>query len=187
MLYIIDYGNLLPEATIALAFQYNTFIFIGNLLPIWPLDGGKLVQLCLDSFFSYQLSLQWVIIISVVSIAAVSVVVYIWNLFSLSFALLMIFFILENRLEWKQRYFKWWRFLWHRYSELHEFPKQVVLEVPRDIRLTELFRMFRRDTFHTIKIYDQNGNTHLLTEKQCLQSYFDKKNIYTRMEQLLTS
>ncbi|SHN08769.1 site-2 protease family protein [Gracilibacillus kekensis] len=186
-LYVMEYTNLLPDSTIALAYHYNTFILIGNLLPIWPLDGGKLVQLCLDSFFSYQVSHQWMISISLVSIVGVSVLVYLLDWFSLSFCLLMIFFILENRLEWKQRYYKWWRFLWNRYSEVTYFPKVQILEVSTDIRLIDVFRLFKRDTFHQIKMYDKHGNIHLLTEKQCLHNYFENKNVHARMEQLITS
>ncbi|MRI68761.1 site-2 protease family protein [Gracilibacillus thailandensis] len=186
IIYMLDAGSLLPESTLVLAYQYNTFILVGNLLPIWPLDGGKLVQLSLDSFFSFQVSHKWMIMISVVTIVFVSIYVYSQAWLSLSFVLLMIFLFWENRLEWKRRYFKWWRFLWSRYSETTKFRKHREIEVPASISLLDLFRLFKRDTFHRIKVYDQHGKVYWLSERDCLQSYFDQKNIHLVVGQLLT-
>ncbi len=39
-------------------YTYHSFILVFNLLPIIPLDGGKLLQLLFSSFFSYYHSLQ---------------------------------------------------------------------------------------------------------------------------------
>ncbi len=186
VIYILDIGAFLPESTLMLAYQYNSFILIGNLLPIWPLDGGKLVQLSLDSFFSFQVSHKWMIMISVVTIVCVCFYVYSQEWLSLSFVLLMIFLIWENRLEWKRRYFKWWRFIWSRYSETTKYPKHREIEVPASISLLELFRLFKRDTFHRIKVCDQHGKIYWLSERDCLRSYFDQKNIHASVGQLLT-
>lgn len=186
VIYLLEISALLPESTLLLAYQYNTFILLGNLLPIWPLDGGKLIQLCLESFFSFQTSHKWTIIISVVTVVSLSIYVYSQALFSLSFVLLMIFLIWENRLEWKRRYFKWWRFLWTRYSKSVNYRKQIEIEVPASISLLELFRLFKRDTYHRIKVYDQYGRTYWLSERDCLRSYFDQKKIHSSVGHLLT-
>ncbi|MDX8046557.1 site-2 protease family protein [Gracilibacillus sp. S3-1-1] len=186
VIYILGVLHVLPESILLIAYQYNTFILIGNLLPIWPLDGGKLVQLSLDTFFSFQTAHKLMIGISFFTIVFLSIYLYDKGILSLSMVLLMIFLMWENRLEWKQRYMRWWQFLWSRHSYTSKQRKYMELEVPSTVRLVELFRKFKRDTYYWIKVYDQFGTYYWLSEQDCLTNFFEEKDIQASLEQLLT-
>ena len=47
---------------------YNNQIIFFNLLPVYPLDGSKIINLLLEKFFSYNLSNKITIIISVLTL-----------------------------------------------------------------------------------------------------------------------
>ncbi|UOQ86151.1 site-2 protease family protein [Gracilibacillus salinarum] len=183
-LFLLELGNALPDTTLIMAYQYNSFILIGNLLPIWPLDGGKLTQLSLDTFCSYQLSHKWMIVISVSTIVITSLFVYAREWLSLSFVLLIVFLIWENRLEWKRRYYKWWRFLWNRYTMQEHYRKQIEIDVPTNLRLLDLFRLFKRDTTYHIRVFDSVGNVYIVSEKDCLRDFFDRRDITASLGQM---
>ncbi|MDY0396867.1 site-2 protease family protein [Virgibacillus halophilus] len=54
LLYLCAAGDYLPRVYIEEIATYNTFILLFNLLPIWPLDGGKLLFCLFSIVFPYQ-------------------------------------------------------------------------------------------------------------------------------------
>lgn len=93
---------LIPESTLTLAYQYNLFILLGNLLPILPLDGGRLVQLMGDHLLPYQASHMFSIVVSVVTIGLGLIITYSTGILSLSLLLLFIFFIIGKSIRMEE-------------------------------------------------------------------------------------
>ena len=50
--------------------EFNLMVLVFNLLPIWPLDGGKLIYLWRSKKESFPVAHQKTIVISIISLAA---------------------------------------------------------------------------------------------------------------------
>ncbi len=58
-LYAVSSSGVIPDYYFELILYYNTIILLFNLLPIWPLDGGKLVFLALTTFLTFKKSILY--------------------------------------------------------------------------------------------------------------------------------
>ncbi|MUK86979.1 stage IV sporulation protein FB [Ornithinibacillus sp. L9] len=167
--------QVVPPSLIELILFYNTVILFFNLLPIWPLDGGKLLFLLLSSYFPYKKSYHVIIVFSMI----VSVVLLIGQLvfypFTLSTFLIMIFLFMENRSEWKQRYYVFMRFLLQRYEGNFNHKGVRSIVVPHQLSLMEVFALFQRDKKHTIYIKLPSKQRVAVDENDCLYRYFYEK------------
>ncbi|WP_277678942.1 site-2 protease family protein [Gracilibacillus dipsosauri] len=174
IIHFIHFLPLIPESTLTLAYQYNLFILLGNLLPILPLDGGRMVQLMGDHLLPYQASHMFSIVVSVVTIGLGLIITYSTGILSLSLLLLFIFLLLENRLEWKNRYYRWLRFLLYRHSSPISFTKNVYLAVDERKRLMDVFPHFYRNRYHFIGLKGHHERV-FISESECLSLYFEQK------------
>src|SRR5690625_7082209 len=81
-----------------------------------PLVGCKVLFLCFSSILPYRKAYHSVIIFSIALSILLLIVQFLFFPFTLSAFLLMIFLCMENRTEWKHRYFVFIRFLLIRYE-----------------------------------------------------------------------
>src|SRR5699024_7363025 len=54
----------IPTSILNIIYFYNTILFIFNLLPIWPLDGGKVLFIFLSTITTYQKAYQHTLLLS---------------------------------------------------------------------------------------------------------------------------
>ncbi|WP_373896267.1 M50 family metallopeptidase [Virgibacillus sp. CBA3643] len=175
ILFFLASAELGSSSVLELIFYYNTVILVFNLLPIWPLDGGKLLFLGLSAFLPYKRAYQSVIIFSMI----VSLFLLIFQLvlfpFTLSAFLVMIFLFMENRSEWKKRYYVFIRFLLKRYEGNTAVTAVKPIIVPHEASLMDVFGHFRRERKHPIYItYPDNGRR-AVDESDCLLLFFHEK------------
>jgi len=104
----------LSEQLLTQAHQYNVGILLFNLLPIWPLDGGKLVQLGLSLLFPFKRAYQLILILSICVIVCLLFVGSLYIILTMSGLVLGLFLLQENFLEWKRRHYIFIRFLLNR-------------------------------------------------------------------------
>ncbi|KAB8134733.1 stage IV sporulation protein FB [Gracilibacillus oryzae] len=170
--YLLAASGLVPDSTINIAMQYNTFILLGNLLPILPLDGGRMLQLVCDDLFPFQTAVSLAILLSCVSIVTVLFIAFFIGHLSLSLGLLFVFLFWENRLEWKRRHYKWWKFILYRKSDAKIYKKKSVLHVERERRLVDIFQQFYRNRYNVIRI---NDVPICLSEADCIHAFLSNK------------
>ncbi|MDC3415665.1 site-2 protease family protein [Aquibacillus sp. 3ASR75-54] len=168
--------SLLPSSLLTVATQYNATIFLFNLLPIWPLDGGKLLMLFYASFLPFRRAHAATVLTStcllVISVAAM----FLYYPFTLSTLLLVSFILWENRLEWKRRYYIFMRFLLKRHVLDNHAKKVRPIVVRPDHSLMYVFGRFRRNCYHQILIKDEGSPSGMpIGEKECLHTYFRLK------------
>ncbi|SDK40684.1 stage IV sporulation protein FB [Sediminibacillus albus] len=164
--------EVLPQAVIQLGYLYNTTILLFNLLPIWPLDGGRIYFLMLSRFLPFRKA-HSVTIISSIIFSAIGVFSFlIFYPFTLSTVMLAGFIIWENRLEWKQRYYIFIRFLVKRYMAKQNKLKVRPLVVAPDTRLIDVFSKFKRAETHHIFVKQAGRTEGWMDEKVCLYAYF---------------
>ncbi|UJL48266.1 M50 family metallopeptidase [Virgibacillus sp. NKC19-16] len=175
ILFFLASADLVPASVLELIFYYNTVILIFNLLPIWPLDGGKLLFLGLSAFSPYKKAYQSVIIFSMVISLFVLVLQLIFFPFTLSAFFIMIFLFMENRSEWNKRYYVFMRFLLKRYEGNTAVNAVRPIVVPHEATLMDVFGHFRREKKHPIYItYPDNGRR-AVDENDCLLLFFHEK------------
>ena len=132
--YFIDYSNL------NIFKCYSNWILMFNLLPIYPLDVGKLVQLVLCKLLSYYHACKFTTYFSWFSF---SIILLFSTFFYFQFILLFILIILGVTLfkEIKKMPFYYQRFLLERYTKEYNFSKIKKVDKPTQMK---------RDTIHII-------------------------------------
>lgn len=104
--------------------HYSILIF--NLLPIYPLDGGKLVCLFFSSFASYKRSYKVTIIISYVILVFLFFVLFYFG-FSLQFLLFLLILLFKLYEEARKSSFYFHKFLLERYLKDYHYPKRSIV------------------------------------------------------------
>ena len=132
ILYFLNY-NLSDYTTI------NNIILFINLLPIIPLDGSKIVRSITDFIFSYKMSLDINIFISLIVLMALSI--YSIYKFNLICVLMSIFLFKENIKTIKYRKFYFNKFILERYMYDLKFEK---------IKYIKNITQMKKDYYHMI-------------------------------------
>lgn len=138
-------------------YTYHWFILIFNLLPIYPLDGGRLFHLFLAYLIPYFTSLKQIFYFSVF----IYFVTFFYVIFfqrNLVFFLMIILLGIKIHKEIKQANYYFQKFLIERYSNDYSFFKVK--------KISDLKQM-RRDYYHYFF-----AEKKILTEKELLISYF---------------
>lgn len=137
--------------------NYHLTILFFNLLPIYTLDGGRLLNLVLNKFFNYLKSFYITIFISFITIICLIIICFTYyynvNLFLLN--IFLIFKLLKSIKDIKYCYHK---FLLERYLRDFNFKKR---------KLSLDIYSFYKECCHYIDFCD---------EKKYLDEYFNVKN-----------
>ena len=142
--------------------MYHYSILIFNMLPIYPLDGGKLLNIILSFITSYQKSYILTILLSFSTIIIILILSIKIN-FSLSFNLYLIISLILIKLTklYKDRLYYYNKFKLERYLNNYHFKK---------IKVIPNINKMMRDKRHIIKKENK-----YLTEKEYLNNIFKYK------------
>ncbi|MFD1065385.1 site-2 protease family protein [Oceanobacillus locisalsi] len=175
LLYAMSPFGIIPEYYYELILYYNTIILLFNLLPIWPLDGGKLIFLILTTFLTFKKAYYTTIIASLAICAIIILAQLFFFPFTLSSFLIWLFLIHENRKEWKYRFYVFIRFLLKRYEGGHFVRAiQPIYASSHDSFLDVLAR-FHREKKHTIYIEYPDKERVSVEDNECLAFYFNER------------
>lgn len=174
----------LPASVIELIFYYNTVILLFNLLPVWPLDGGKLLFLFLSSQFSFKKAYHFIILFSMCMSIFLLLLQLLVFPFTLSALLIMLFLFMENRAEWKHRYFVFMRFLIKRYEGESSVNGIKSIVLPHNSSLMDVFSLFKRQKKHAVYITFPDHKRIMMDESDCLRNYFYLKHYNKTMGEI---
>jgi stage IV sporulation protein FB len=175
-IYLLSSMQLAPASVLDLILYYNTIILIFNLLPIWPLDGGKLLFLVLSGYFPFKAAYHFVILFSMcVSIFLLLLQLWLFP-FTLSALLIMLFLFVENRTEWKHRYFVFMRFLLKRYEGESTVKGIKPIVLPHYSSMMDAFSHFNRQKKHVIYVTFSDQKRKMVDENDCLRNFFYHKH-----------
>ncbi|WP_332629280.1 M50 family metallopeptidase [Halalkalibacter flavus] len=166
---------------------HNIMILLFNLIPILPLDGGRLVQLWCTYRFPYVQALtvsRWISCFVLIVIILISLI---WFPYHLNLWVVISFLLITNYLEWKQRHYRFMRFLMARRSEKGGEPEQTSIIAVRDsLSLREAMKLLKRGRYHLYKVFQvKNGTACIIEEKELLQMLFTSKKPHIPLSQLL--
>ncbi|WP_085991787.1 site-2 protease family protein [Oceanobacillus senegalensis] len=174
LLFFLSFLDTIPSGILEIAFYYNSIILLFNLLPIFPLDGGKFILLILSKYFPYKQAYHGMIIFSIVfSIIFIILQLTIFS-FTLSAIFILLFLLMENWTEWKRRYYVFIRFLLNRYEGESHVSKVHPITVSSESTFMDVFSRFRREKKHPIYITYPEKERIAVDENDCLHTFFNR-------------
>lgn len=176
---LIGWGD---SAFLSYVIYGNGMIALFNLLPILPLDGGKIFQSAASLFFTYHRTLLWSSRISVG--ASVAVIIYSVLPFflgkesiQLNLLLIGIFLFYSNWVDYRHLPYRFTRFLMNRESRYSGSGSpgglaQPIVADPAK-HLDSILRLFKREKYHLIYVMNEHGNiVAVLPEQRIISAYF---------------
>ncbi|EPC8419111.1 MULTISPECIES: stage IV sporulation intramembrane metalloprotease SpoIVFB [Bacillus cereus group] len=168
-------------------FIWNNIIILAfNLLPIWPLDGGKVLFNVLSYRFPYLQAHEKMMKLSCVFFSVILVWQLLWNSNNIMMWVLLIFLAVSLYQEWKQRQYAFMRFLLERYyGNKRGIEKIAPIEVQSEDHLYKIFTKFRRGYKHSIIVHGKYKEHYTLDENELLYAYFTEKRTTSSVEELI--
>ncbi|WP_055105542.1 M50 family metallopeptidase [Paenibacillus ihumii] len=164
--------------------QGNILIALFNLLPVLPLDGGKIFQSICSIAFPYHLALVWSLRISLLF----SLLLIGYALFplllpggTLQLNLLMIglFLLYSNYVDYRNIPYRFLRFLMNRERSLPRHLLHGSLAQPivadKEQPLEHILRLFKREKYHFIYVMNRQGQIiAVVPEQKVIYSFFKR-------------
>jgi stage IV sporulation protein FB len=173
--------------------EVNLMIGLFNLLPVLPLDGGRVLQ-CL---FSYMISYHRAIWISAwlsltLSVFVISFTIYELFVHRLPLNLLVIglFLLVSNWYSYRQLPFHFLRFLMRRGDRVSRMLIRGTLAQPiivtRQHKISDILKLFMREKYHLIYVVNHTGMIQaILPEQQLVTGYLDGKKPGSSISELI--
>lgn len=136
--------------------HYSILLF--NILPIYPLDGSKIINIGMNLIFSFQKSFLAMLLLSFVTLLILSTLYYKNLVFALGLFFLWIGFLKE----YHKRHYVFQKFLLERYLETFPFTKHKQIK-------GLYYQKMKRDYLHTFLIENES-----IKERTFLRRLFDK-------------
>jgi stage IV sporulation protein FB len=178
--FFLQWLGLISAEWSAYFIKANLFIAVFNLLPILPLDGGKILQ----SLLSLWQPFYRVIFITCILSFIFSLVLIVFSLLhvlrggiQLNLLIIGIFLMYSNWYSYKSLSYHFMRFLINREVAIARLVNQGTLAKPiivnSRIKVSDIVRMFIREKYHLVYVLDEQGMIRIvLPEKPLLLSYF---------------
>lgn len=160
IIFFLYQKGIIREYIYNLFFLYHRSMLLFNLLPIIPLDGSKVVNLFLCKYFNFNLSNNFTVLISFVTI----IFILISGLYESNYSFLMVIMVLMQNIYnfYKDIAYVYNRFLLERYLYDIKFKDKKIID--------DKNKMYKNKT-HLFKI---SGN--IIPERIYLSSFFKKKS-----------
>ncbi len=165
--------------------QANTIIALFNLLPILPLDGGKIAQALVSLFLPYHKTLIITYRISIVA-SMFMIGIALFPLFidqgkiELNILLMGCFLLYSGIVDYRNIPYRFVRFLVNRdklftYHVSAGSLAQPIISMPAK-PLDAILRLFKREKYHMVYVMNAQGKIiGVLPEQRIIESYFEKK------------
>lgn len=181
-LWLIAFAYLLYLSSFIPAELYQTFIylnlvlFVFNLLPIWPLDGGRLLFIAMAQFYSFLEAQTYTLYVSA-TFALIAFLTWITiDPLNLNAWMIALFISISLMLEWRQRYYAFMRFLLQRhYGHSKDLLKLKPLKVDEQESIYKVLEQFQRGCKHSIIVVKNGKESATLDETELLHAYFSEK------------
>jgi stage IV sporulation protein FB len=147
----------------------NLTILFFNLLPIWPLDGGKVVFALFTRWLPFKYAQQQFLLWSSLCLAAGAVWQLILHPGHLNLWVVTLFLFTTHVLEWRRRHYVFIRFLLNRKSHSPNKQARPILVSP-NTPLSKVTHQFMKDLSHVIIVKKKEPIT--IQEKDFLEQFF---------------
>ncbi len=178
--------NMMSEELFLLFFHLNIMVLLFNLLPIWPLDGGKLLSLMLALKFNYLKAYEYTLLFSLSLLVVFHIFVLVIAPFHLNLWIVLSFLYFSLWMDWKQRRYTFMKFLLERYyGKSHQFVQLKPLSVEGEETILTVVERFQRGVKHPLIIFDKGREVGKLDENEILHAFFAEKMTSAKTKDLL--
>ena len=140
-------------------FLYRNGMLIFNLLPIYPLDGAKIVNLILSKYFSFNIANYISIVISLIT-----VIFFLYSdIYENNYSIILVIGVLMKNIYkfYKDISYIYNRFILERYLFKFNYKKKVIIK--------------NKDKMYKNRVHIFNDNGKLMNEKEYISTFFEKK------------
>lgn len=182
LLYFLGKGlgitGLIPREWAAFFMYSNVLVGGFNLLPIWPLDGGRVLHTVYSLFLPYRQSVLLSIHLSFIG----ALLLVFWSIRQpvihvngLGIAFYLLF---SNIMSYRLIHYQFLRFLLARYHEMENLPTQFPIRkvvVPGSMTVQKASKKIKRGCYQQFQIgVEGNDEKHYVMERELLTCFFEK-------------
>ncbi|QWC25008.1 M50 family metallopeptidase [Bacillus haikouensis] len=179
-------GSFISWDLFILFFQLNLMVLLFNLLPIWPLDGGKLISLLLSLKFNYLKAYEMTLISSFSLLILFHLSILMIAPLHLNLWIVLSFLYFSLWMDWKQRRYNFMKFLLERYyGNSHQFADLRPLPIEGEDTLLTVVERFQRGVKHPLVVLDKGTEVGKLDEYELLHAFFAEKMTHAKTKDLL--
>ncbi|MFK2824522.1 M50 family metallopeptidase [Bacillus sp. B190/17] len=179
-------GGFLPDQIYEAFLQINMAILLFNLLPIYPLDGGKLLMLLFSIAKPFLSAFRLVIICSACLLFCLQIIVFLFFPFHLQAWAIFIYLAWTLWRAWKEKRYSFMRFLLERhYGNKGSADFLKPLTAPAGEPVMNVLERFQRNAKHIIYVTDEGKQKGRLDENELLYAYFSEKKTDCCLQDLL--
>ncbi|MFC4078375.1 M50 family metallopeptidase [Salinithrix halophila] len=149
-----------------------------NLLPIYPLDGGRILQALLSYVFPYRRAVVWSLGFGFAGAAGLFLFSLSGEKVQINLSIVALFLFYSNWIAMRQRDYQYMRFLMHRRE--HRVPDSapiIQLPVRPEEPLLTVLKRFRKEAYHVVVVQKPKGGWATVPEEAVFRCYFDEKRI----------
>ncbi len=167
---------------------YNLFIFLFNLLPIYPLDGSKLLLYICSYFYGYLhcakqiISLGKIFSSIIILLGFILTILFPTNIFI--YLLGVYLFKKQNHNIYTKLYYDFFKSIENKYTHINTLPVKTIY-INKCTTLNTIFKYFSYDNY-LIFVYEKNSVLFDYTEKE-LFDYISTKPLHTTIDDLLNT
>lgn len=166
--------------------QFNVMVLLFNLLPVWPLDGGKVIYLFLTSRQPFLTAFRQSLVCSVIVLIFIHLLFLIVFPFNLNVWVVLLYLYVTLWRQWNQLRYSFIRFLLERYNGKQIGIKKLdIIEVTGNEYLHSIMEEFRRGCKHVIHVDDGKRMLGKLDENEMLHAFFAEKQIRARLQDIV--
>lgn len=152
MITMLYNNNLVLESTYNLFYKINIILLIFNLLPILPLDGGKIINLFFNLFLPYKISHKISMYISLFCILIISCIVYLYNL-KIFYIIILLLISKDLIFEFKNHKILFNNFLLERVNNNFKYNKETVINDINKIKRGKKHKIIQDNKIYNEKEY----------------------------------
>jgi stage IV sporulation protein FB len=165
---------------------YNIAILLINLLPIWPLDGGKLAFLLFTYYFPFSEAHQKTVLFSAAALAFFVIGILLIEPKQLDLWIIAAFLMISLQQEWKHHRYIVMRFLLERYyGKRSDYTKLRTIAASEEEKISNVLQKFYRGQKHSVIITRANQERVALDENELLHAFFAEKQTDASLSQLI--
>ncbi|MCF6138091.1 site-2 protease family protein [Pseudalkalibacillus berkeleyi] len=169
LLLLTGYGDpVLIEKFISI----NWMILLFNLLPLWPLDGGKLLFLFLTVFLPYKRAKSTMLVASISLLFLFMISTILIYSFHLNLLIVLSFLLYAHYVEWKHQSYMYIRFLLERLNIMEKSRKKKVILVEPTMTLDGVLSKLHKGYLHEVHV--KTTPPFVCNEKELLNAYFKR-------------